>query len=381
MAVMRSLLLVLACVSALLLGIVSARAERFLRGDGAAFAVKGITPQELAERPVVNYHPPDKFPDYSTRTGLEFETSVTRDEWVVGDRLNLLFEAGRSGYVSIIDYAPDGIARVVLKNRAVSKGFRYSFSAEVSEPAGDDYLRAVLSSIPLGYASFKTLCEYPFAPESRLYNVIREQWLVISVRESVRGRYPYDYVDDDPFYRWPHTWYRKGMGDRYLYIQPYGGAILSRGLTVYTDAGIYSGFTELGPAEYWLVEPGGDLELTFVVEDVPVNTPDIYLLLYMSVDESAGGWLLGDDEGSLLRVRFNGATVADGYEPRYWQFYDDNPPEIIALNGYLRYGSNTVALRVDPFAPRGLRVRRVEMRAHLAALNLEKTAIWPDRVE
>lgn len=366
----RSLTVALACIALGLLIAAPVRAERFLRGNEAAFAVKGITPQELAERPVVNYHPPDKFPDYSTRTGLEFKTSVNHEEWVVGERLDILFEARRGGYVNIIDYAPDGIARVVLKNRAVSKGFRYSFSAEVSEPAGDDYLRAVLSSIPLGYASFKTLCEYPFTPEARLYNVIREQWLVITVRESVRRRYPYDYVDDDPFYRWPHTWYSRGMGDRYLYVQPYGNAILSRGLTVYTDAGIYSGFTEMGPAEYWLVEPGGDLELTFVVEDIPVDTPDVYLLLYMSVDESPGGWLLGDDEGSLLRIRFNGASVADDYQPRYWQFYDDNPPEIVALDGYIRYGSNRVALRVDPFAGRGLRVRRVELRAHLTALNI-----------
>ena len=367
----RSLTVAFACISAALLFSAPARTERFLRGDEASFAVKGITPQELAERPVVNYYPPDKFPDYSTRTGLELETSVKREEWTVGERLDILFEAGRSGYVNIIDYAPDGIARVVLKNRAVSEGFRYSFSAEVSEPAGDDYLRAVLSSIPLGYASFKTLCEYPFTPEARLYNVIREQWLVITVRESAFRRFPYDYVDDDPFYRWPHTWYSRGMGDRYLYVQPYGDAILSRGLSVATDAGVYSGYTELGPAEYWLIEPGGDLELTFVVEDIPVHTPDIYLLLYMSVDEAPGGWLLGGDAGSSLRIRFNGATVADDYQPRYWQFYDDNPPEIVALNGYLRYGSNRVVLRVDPFARRGLRVRRVELRARLTALNID----------
>lgn len=366
----RSLTVAFACISVLLLCAMPLRAERFLRGDESSFAVKGITPQELAERPVVNYHPPDKFPDYSTRTSLEFKTSVNREEWAVGERLDILFEGGRGGYVSIIDYAPDGIARVVLKNRAVSEGFRYSFSAEISEPAGDDYLRAVLSSIPLGYASFKTLCEYPFTPEARLYNVIREQWLVISVRESVRGRYPYDYVDDDPFYRWPHTWYSREMGDRYLYVQPYGNAILSRGLTVYTDAGIFSGFTELGPAEYWLVEPGGDMELTFIVEDIPVHTPNIYLLLYMSVDESLGGWLLGDDAGSSLRIRFNGVTVTHDYQPRHWQFYDDNPPEIFALDGYIRYGGNRVVLRVDPFASRGLRVRRVELRAHLTALNI-----------
>jgi len=106
------------------------------------------------------------------------------------------------------------------------------------------------------------------------------------------------------------------------------------------------------------------------VEDIPADRPDVYLMLYMSVDETPGGWLLGDDEGSLLRIRFNGATVADDYQPRYWQFYDDNPPEIIVLNGYLRHGSNRVVLRVDPFAGRGLRVRRVELRAHLTALNI-----------
>ena len=63
--------------------------------------------------------------------------------------------------------------------------------------------------------------------------------------------------------------------------------------------------------------------------------------------------------------------MADDYQPRYWQFYDDNPPEIVALNGYLRYGSNRVVLRVDPFASCGLRVRRVELRARLTALNID----------
>ncbi len=367
----RSLLIALACISVALLSTVPVNAERFLRGDEAAFAVKGITPQELAERPVVNYHPPDKFPDYSAGTSLQFETSVTRDEWVVGDRLNLIFEAGRSGYVSIIDYAPDGVARVVLRNRRATRGFRYSFSAEVSEPAGDDYLRAVLSSIPLGYASFKTLGEYPFAPDPRVNNLIRERWLVLTVRASVFRRYPYDYVDDDPFYRWPRTWYSTGQDERYLYVQPYRDAILSRGLTVRTDARVFSDFTELGPAQYWLVEPGGDLEISFEVGDLPRERPELYLLLYMSVDEAAGGWIFGESEGSSLRIRCNGATVADDYAPRYLQFYDDGPPEVFAFDDYMRYGSNRVVLRVNPFADRGVRIRRVEIRARLTALDLD----------
>ncbi len=343
-----------------------ARAERFLKGNELSFVVKGWTPQELAERPNVNYYAPDKFPNYESLTGFTLKTSVKRDEWNIGERLDLVFEAGRSGYVSIIDYGPDGVARVLMQNRAVSARFRYSFSGEISEPAGDDYLRAVLTSTPLSYASYKSLCECPFAPEKKVSQVINESWLLVRVRAS--RRYPYDFYDDDPFYRWPHRWHHHFDGERYLYIQPYRDTVLSRGIRVATNAQVFSDLTEYGPAEYWLIRPGDRVEVEFAVESLPIESSRIYLLVYMTTDVLGDSGVFPKTEHPRLRIRFNGITITDEYTPRYSRFYDDSPPEIIQLADYLRYGGNLVELQLNPFGDLGVRLLRLEVRTHLAGL-------------
>jgi len=216
-------------------------AQRLLRGSDLSFAVLEATPQEMERLPAVDYHAGSKFPHYERLLDFEFKPSVKREEFGIGERLDLIFEPGRSGYVSIIDYCADGVARVILRNRAVQAGFRYSFGGEVSEPAGRDYLRAVLSSLPLSYASLKALCEFPFSHERQVNHVLQERWLAINV--SGRYRSPYFSEGDDPFYDRPRTWYRHLGDEQYLYAQPYRGTVRARGLSVATRAQTYSDFT------------------------------------------------------------------------------------------------------------------------------------------
>ena len=279
-----------------------------------------------------------------------------------------MFEASTSGYVSLIDYRSDGRATVLLQNRSVSKGFRYSFGGELSEPAGRDWIRAVLTSMPLTYASFKTLCEYPFTADYPVRYVTAERWMEIDVRPSVYGRYG---DSDDPFYRYPRSWHRADYDRGYLYAQPYYEAVLARGLSVDTRARVLSGFTSYGPASYWLLSPGEELEVSFEVGSFAYASPDLYLLLYMTNDVPGAPGLFEDDGDQLLRLRFNGITVTDEYRPKYADFYEDNPPEILRLYDFIVYGTNSVELQLDPFAEAGLRIRRVEIRTSLESITIE----------
>lgn len=354
----RTLTFILAAV-ALLAVAIPASAERFLRGTELTFTVKDVTPQELALRPSVNYDPRDKFPDYGRVNQLTLETPVRRSRYSVGDRLDLVFEAATGGYVSLIDYRSDGQASLLLQNRSVSRGFRYSFSAEIAEPAGRDWIRALLTTMPLTYASYKTLCEYPFTPDYPVRYITGERWMEIEVRSSTYSRYG---DSSDPFYRYPRSWYRGAYERGYLYAQPYYDTMLTRGLTVHTPAQVLNGFTSYGPASYWLLPPGEELEIRFEVDSFVYTSPDLYVVLYMATDVSGALGLFGDDDEQLLRVRFNGMTVTDEYRPKYVDFYEDNPPEIVRLNDFILYGTNTVDLQLDPFADSALRIRRVEIR-------------------
>jgi len=361
---LRTLIILLAAAASLMAA-VPASAQRFLRDTELTFTVRDVTPQELALRPKASYDPRDKFPDYEMVSRLTLETPIQRSQYTVGDRLDLVFEATIGGYVSLIDYRSDGQATVLLQNRSVSRDFRYSFGAEVAEPAGRDWIRAVLTSMPLTYASFKTLCEYPFTPDYLLRYVTSERWMEIEVRSSTYSRYS---DNSDPFYRYPRSWYRGGYERGYLYAQPYYDAILARGLTVDTRAPVLNGFTSYGPASYWLLPPGEELEISFEVDSFTYTSPDIYVLLYMATDVTGAFGLFGDEEEQRLRVRFNGMTVTDEYYPQYADFYEDNPPEIVRLNEFMLYGTNTVELQLDPFADAGLRIRRVEIRSSLDAI-------------
>lgn len=364
----RTLTVMLAAAVSLAVLAFPAAAERFLRGTDLTFAVKEATPQELALRPNVNYDPRDKFPDYERVNRLTLELPLRRAQYTVGERLDLVFEATTGGYVSLIDYRSDGQATVLLQNRAVSRGFRYSFGAELAEPAGRDWIRAVLSTMPLTLASYKTLCEYPFAADYPVRYVAGERWMEIEVRPGSYTRYG---DTSDPFYRYPRSWYRSGYERGYLYAQPHYDGVLARGLTVETQAQVLSDFTSQGPASYWLLEPGEELEVAFEVGPAAYTSPDIYLLLYMAVDIPGSYGLFDEEYEEVLRVRFNSMTVTDEYRPRYLDFYEDNPPEIVRLNDFVLYGTNTVELQLDPFADTRLRIRRVEIRTNLDAILLD----------
>ncbi len=365
MSIVMRVLTALLTVAALLGAANPAVAQRFLRGSDVTFTVKDITPQELALRPNVNYDPRDKFPDYEMVNRLALETPVRRSEYTVGDRLELVFEATRDGYVSLLDYRSDGRAAVLLQNRPVSRRFRYSFTGETTEPAGRDWIRALFTSRPLTYASYKTLCEYPFTPDYPVRYVAAERWMEIDVRPSrYRG-----YGDTaDPFYRHPRRWYR-GDDRGYLFAQPYYDAVLTRGLTVETEAQVLNDLTSYGTASYWLLLPGEELELSFETGSFTFTSPEIYLLLYMAADVPGVPGLYESHDRQQLRVRFNGMTVTDEYRPKFADFYEDSPPEIIRLNDFLLYGTNSVELQLDPFAETALRIRRIEIRTSLDGIS------------
>lgn len=337
-----------------------------------SFKVLGNTPQKLADNPTLNYLASDKFPDYMPRMSFTFKTSVNRREWSVGEKLDLLFDAGRKGYVTIVDYSPDGIATILLSNKPVSPGFSYAFTGDLSEPSGEDYLRAVLSTTMLNYESLQALCEYPCAADVRTKYVISEKWLAIAVRSShVRTYRAYD----DPFYTYPRRWYRSLGNDTYIYAQPSVGTIIARGLNAQTGSLVYTDYTEYGPAQYWLLQPGGRMDISFNAGLFPFETRSVFLLLYMSADSGANS-IFADAEEPNLRIYLNGATVTEDYRPRYNSYYEDNPPEVITLQTFTRFGSNNIELQLDAFSGASLRLRRIEVRTNLDAFSGEY--IWPD---
>ncbi len=349
-----------------------AQAGHFGESPELSFKVLGNTPQMLADNPTINYFAEQKFPDYLPRTGFIFKSSVSRREWSVGEKLDLLFEAGRKGYVTIIDYSPNGVGTVLLRNKPVSPGFAYAFSGEITEPGGDDYLRAVLSTTMLNYASLKSLCEYPCATDVKTSFVISEKWLKVTVREShMRAYRRYD----DPFYAYPRRWYRSLGNDTYIYAQPSVGTVIARGLNAQTGSLVYTDYTEYGPTQYWLLQPGGRMGVSFDASWFPFETRSVYLLLYMSSDSGANS-IFANPEEPNLRIYLNGATVTEDYRPRYNSYYDDNPPEVITLQTFMRYGSNDIELQLDAFSGASLRLRRIEVRTNLDAFSAEY--IWPD---
>ena len=336
------------------------------------FKVLGNTPQMLAENPNLNYLAGDKFPDYMPRMGFTFKTSVNRREWSVGEKLDLIFEAGRKGYVTIVDYSPDGIATVLLRNKPVSPGFCYAFTGDLSEPSGEDYLRAVLSTAMLNYESLQALCEFPCAAEVKTDYVISEKWLTVSVRTSRVRTFRYY---DDPFYAYPRRWYHSLGNDIYIYAQPSVGTIIARGLNAQTGSLVYTDYTEYGPAQYWLLQPGGRMDVSFDASGFPFETRSVYLLLYMSSDNGTNSIFTNPEEPNL-RIYLNGGTVTEEYRPRYNSYYDDNPPEVITLHTFTRYGANNIELQLDAFSGASVRLRRIEVRTNLDAFSAEY--IWPD---
>lgn len=362
-----------ACALAVLFSAQGALAQQVPFGSSSelSFKVLGNTPQMLADNPTINYSPEQKFPGYLPRISFTFKTSVKQQEWRIGEEITLLFEAGRKGYVTIINYSPNGIASILLANKPVSPGFTYAFTGEISEPGGDDYLRAVFTSSMLSYGAQKSLCEYPCAVDIKVSHVLSERWLELKVRGS-RTRTIRHYPD--PFYSYPRLWYRSLGTETYLYAQPAAGTILARGLELQTGSLVYTDFTEFGPAQYWLLQPGSRLEISFDVSEFPFDANNAYLLLYMSQDASSG--LFAGYEAPRLRVYFNRTVVVEDYRPRHTAFYDDNPPEVISLQAFLRYGGNRIEMEVDSFSSWPVRLRRVEVRTNLEAFRTEY--IWPD---
>jgi len=294
-----------------------------------------------------------------------------RDEFEVGEELRLTYATGRDGYASLMDYGPDGRARLLARNRPVSAGFTYTFTGEATLPAGEDFARLVVSQIPLSYASFKSLMEYPFDHSRTVRHVFAEAWVRFTVAEISVFR--------DPFYRYPRSWGRRPLSEtEYYFVQPYRGAVLTRGLSLVSAARICE---ELGvdePIDFWLVEPGDSVELRFEVGTGALPMPSAYLFLFMAADVPPSLSLF-DSENAALTIEVNGFALTSGYRPRFTYLDDDNTPEVFELGGHLRYGANWIELRVDGFSSLGVRLRRVELRGALDELYWMNDHLFEER--
>lgn len=346
-------------------------ASSFLQERLPSFSVKGVSPQDAATRAAFDYLAPQKFPDYIATAKLGLEVSPKRKEFTVGEPLRLTYTVDRRGYASLIDYGSDGRAQLLARNRPVSPGFSYAFSGEATLPAGDDFVRLVLSRMPLSYASLKSLMQYPFAHARKVRYVVGEAWVRFAVRDTGWLR--------DPFYRYPHVWGRRPVSrGEYCFVQPYDGMMLSRGMSFLSSARI---FEELGPGgalDFWLLDPGATAELRFEVGTDALPTPRMYLLLFMAQDIPPGLSALSPDDVRLT-IEVNGAVLWSDYHPAFTSLDDENPPEVFALRDHLRYGSNWIELRVHSFSQAGVKLRRVELRRELDGLDWLDNDIFEEK--
>lgn len=336
-------------------------ASNFLQEAMPSFTVKGVTPQEASARRAFDYLAPEKFPDYRPGLRLSLELSPRRREFKVGEPLKLTYTGGSSGYATLIDYAPDGRAQLLARNRPVSPGFSYIFSGEATLPAGEDFVRLALGRIPLSYASLKTLMEYPFAHSRKVRFVVAERWVRFEVAETALLR--------DPFYRYPHVWGRRPLtAGEYCFVQLYDGMVLSRGISLVSAVRIFEEFGAEGPLDFWLLAPGDSAEMRFQVGTSALPMPRVYLLLFMAQDVPPELSSFGSNDIELT-IEVNGVVSRKEYRPRFTYLDDENTPEVFELRDHLRYGPNWIVLRVDAFSDAGIKLRRVELRSEIDELD------------
>ena len=65
--------------------------------------------------------------------------------YFVGDPISLQYETMRAGYISILDYTPDGKVRILKNNEPVAQGIKRSVQGIITEPEGMERFLIILS--------------------------------------------------------------------------------------------------------------------------------------------------------------------------------------------------------------------------------------------